>query len=301
MKQKSSSTQRYPNKTMKLLFERGSCRNYLSKKIPKKVLNQVLEAGTHAPTGGNLQPYSIIKIEKKRIKEKLATMCFQKFMAKAPVHLLFCMDLYRLKKWAELEVAPYNAHNAFRCFWISFQDTVICAQNICTAADAMGLGSVYIGTIMEFPEQVKKMFGLPKGVFPVVLLCMGYPVSKPVIRRKLGTNAVVHDEKYRSLPDQQLLGVFNEKYPGKHELKKEYMPRIKAACTEVHGPAFADKCISNIKKNGYVKPAQHYFSMKYPAHQMPMGNHYFVGQFKKYGFHWFEQWIPRTRKRRKEK
>lgn len=296
MKQKSSRKGRYLNETMKLLFERGSCRNFLNKKISKKVLDQILEAGTHAPTGGNLQPYSIIKIEKERTRKQLTRMCGQRFMAEAPVHLLFCIDQCRLGKWTSLEIAPFNAQNAFRHFWISFQDTVICAQNICTAADAMGLGSVYIGTIMEFPGQMKKMFELPKGVFPVVLLCLGYPESRSPIRRKLGIDAVVHREKYRLLPDRKLLKAFRDKYPGQQPLKKEYLRWIRAACKHVHGSAFAEKCIKKVKALGYVTPAQLYFSMKYPAHMMPTGNDRFIGWFKKYGFGWFEKWVPCTEK-----
>jgi len=301
MKGKPPHKRKYPNQTMKLLYERGSCRDFRNKKITKRILNLILTAGTHAPTGGNLQPYSIIKVEKEGTRKRLAKMCFQKFMAKAPVHLLFCIDLYRLKKWAELEVAPFNAHNAFRCFWISLLDTAVCAQNICTAADSMGLASVYIGTVMEFPKQVKAIFELPKGVFPVILLCLGYPASKPVIRRKLGVDTVVHSERYRLLPNHQLSKVYREKYPRDYEVKKEWLPWIRNACKEVHGPKFAEKCLKEIRKTGYVKPAQFYFSMKYPAHKMPIGNEYFVRWFEKYGFNWFKRWIPYTKKNPKVK
>ncbi len=51
----------YPNKTLRLLCERASCRNFSDRKIEEEILNFVLEAGVHSPTGGNLQPYSIIK------------------------------------------------------------------------------------------------------------------------------------------------------------------------------------------------------------------------------------------------
>ena len=45
---------KYPNETIKLLIERASLRNFSDKKIPPKVLQYILEAGIHAPTGGNL-------------------------------------------------------------------------------------------------------------------------------------------------------------------------------------------------------------------------------------------------------
>ena len=58
-----------------------------------------------------------------------------------------------------VEAAPFTATDSFRMFWISFQDTVICAQNIVTAADSEGLGSVYVGLVLECFIELREMFG----------------------------------------------------------------------------------------------------------------------------------------------
>ena len=90
MSKESNDNQPYfPNETMRLLFERSSCRSFFDKKISQDILQTILEAGVHAPTAGNLQPYSIIKIEGNERKQKLAEMCGQDFIGKAPVLLLF--------------------------------------------------------------------------------------------------------------------------------------------------------------------------------------------------------------------
>jgi len=204
---------KYPNRTLKLLIERASCRSFKEKKIPPDVLQLILEAGIHSPTGGNLQPYSVIKIEDEKTKRKLAQFCEkQNYIAEAPVNLLFCIDFHRLQRWAKLEIAPFTATSSFRHFWISFQDTIICAQNICTAADSLGLGSVYIGTVLECFRELRDMFKLPRGVFPIVLLCLGYPESKPLPRKKLGVDVMVHDDKYNEIEDQKLIDAFARKY-----------------------------------------------------------------------------------------
>ena len=169
----------YPNEAIRLLLERASCRSFADRAIPPDVLQLVLEAGVHAATGGNLQPYSIIKIQDQATKETLAERYGQGFIGKAPVLLVFCIDWHRIEQWASLQVAPFTAASSFRHFWISFQDTIICAQNICTAADALGLGSVYIGTVMDGFAELKEMLQLPQRVFPVVMLCLGYPKSRP--------------------------------------------------------------------------------------------------------------------------
>jgi FMN reductase [NAD(P)H] len=191
----------HPNETMRLLFERGSCRDYSDEKVPEDVLRRVLEAGTHAPTGGNLQPYSVINIQDKENRRWFVELGAQKFVGEAPVLLLFCIDYRRLRRWAGLLVAPFTAMSAFRHFWISFQDTIMFAQNICTAADAMNLGSCYIGMVLEIFQELRERFNLPDGVFPVVLLTMGYPAKEIKPRRKLGVDVVVHDEAYSDLGD----------------------------------------------------------------------------------------------------
>jgi FMN reductase [NAD(P)H] len=279
------------NETLALLIGRASCRSFKEKKIPSDVLQHVLEAGIHAPTGGNLQPYSIIKIESDNTRRRLAEMCGQDFIGKAPVNLLFCMDWHRLEQWTEIEVAPFTATSSFRHFWISFQDTIISAQNICTAADALGLGSVYIGTVLEFFPELRDMFQLPKGVMPVVLLCLGYPKTKPRPRRKLGVTVIVHDEKYFRMKDEDLKKAFNEKYNNaRFELTEERLKRIAEVCQNVHGSDFAEKCLGEIKENGYINQAQRYFGLHYCADLMPEGNNEFLELMIKFGFNWFKRY-----------
>lgn len=283
----------YPNETMRLLIERASCRNFADKEIPKDVIDLILEAGVHAASGGNLQPYSIIKIESMETRDKLAEMCGQDFIGRAPVNLIFCIDWHRLERWARLEVAPFTATSSFRHFWISFQDTIICAQNICTAADAMGLGSVYIGTIMDLMPEIGDICGLPKGVLPVVLLCLGYPKSELMVRRKLGSEIIVHKEKYQELDDQSLMDAFNEKYHhAKIEMTDERLASMREVCQKVHGCAFADECINDIKNKGYINVAQRYFGLHYSADLMPDNNEGFLLWMKEFGFDWFEKFIP---------
>ena len=284
----------YPNETMKLLFERGSCRSYKEREIPEDVLRAVLEAGTHAPTGGNLQPYSIIKIRSEETRKKLAEYCGQGFISEAPVVLLFCIDLHRIGRWAGLEVAPFTATSSFRHFWVSFQDTIICAQNICTAVDAMGLSSVYIGTALEIFQELRDMFKLPQGVFPVVLLCLGYLDKKIMTRKKLGVDIVVHDERYREMEDVNLVATFNEKYTGRDrrrvEITEERLETIRKVCEEVHGEAFATRCIERIRENGFISPVQRYFGLHYRADRMPRGNAEYLRLMEESGFGWFKEY-----------
>jgi FMN reductase [NAD(P)H] len=218
-------------------------------------------------------------------------MCGQEFIGTAPVNLLFCIDWRRLQRWAELEKAPYSAHKSFRHFWISFQDTIITAQNIGTAADAVGLGSCYIGTVMEMFRELRTMFDLPDLVVPVVLLCLGYPKFRPEPKRKLGVETVVHEEKYREQSDDDLLAAFRAKYPSKRmEITKDRLERIEQACLAVHGREFTAECLAAIKEQNDINVAQRYFGLHYTADTMPDRNDDFIKTIKEFGFGWFEKY-----------
>ena len=293
----SNLTEAYPNETIKILLERGSLRNFTDRKIPPEILETILEAGMRAPTGGNLQPYSIIKIENSATAARLAKMCGeQNFISDAPVNLLFCLDFHRLQRWAEIETAPFTATSSFRHFWIGFQDTIIAAQNICTAADALGLGSVYIGTVLECLRELREMFELPNGVFPVVLLSLGYPKAKPPVKKKLSAAVVVHDEKYHELDDAELKSVFDNKYPAlKVQITADRLDMISRVCRKVHGEEFALKCIDTIKKNEYINAVQRYFGLHYRADEMPDSNDKFVEIMKESGYDCFRKYEYRPK------
>lgn len=257
------------DETLKLLLKRVSCRAFKPKKVSAGVVKKLLEAGIHAPTGGNLQPYSVIKIEKPAAINRLAKLCGQSFIKTAPLHLIFCVDFHRLKRWAKSESAPFSADRSLRPFWIAIQDTVLCAQNMCTAADALGLGSVYIGPIFDRIAEIRKMCRLPKGVVPVVSLVIGYPSMRPAQRKRLGADIVVHDEVYRKIGDKELFSAYSEKYNGfRKEITDEALETLYEACRAVEGRRFAEKTVKSVKTKGYINRAQVYFGLNYRADKM---------------------------------
>jgi len=280
----------YPNETLKLLIERSSCRSFSDRQIPNDVLELILETGIHSATGGNLQPYSIIKITDAATKQELDRLCGdQVFVATAPVDLLFCIDWRRLQRWAQLQNAPFAANNSFRHFWISFQDTIIAAQSICTAADALELGSVYVGTVLECFPELRQMFKLPNGVFPVVLVSLGYPKMRPLPKKKLSAPAVVHDEKYHELSDAELLAAYEQKYPAwQKEITPVRQETFERVCRALHSEEYARKCLQDVSQRGYFNVAQNYFGLHYQADIMVDRNADFLQITEDFGFGWFK-------------
>ena len=61
--------------------------------------------------------------------------------------------------------------------FLACNDALIAAQTAVVAAESLGIGSCYIGDIMENYEAHRDLFGLPQYVFPICLLCFGYPTQ----------------------------------------------------------------------------------------------------------------------------
>ncbi len=279
----------YPNEVMKILNVRGSIRAFKETPIPRDVLKDIIDAGCHAATGGNLQPYSIIQIESKEKKQALMdTGCMQNIVEKAPTNLLFCIDWNRTKRWAQLNKAPFVADQSYRHFWIAFQDTIMAAQNVCTAADSMGLGSVYIGTVESCFEDVCSMFQLPKGVFPVVIVSLGYPNQPLKVAPKLMSDVIVHIEVYTELSDEALNAAMDQKYGQGPDtpLSDKNTSTLWQTAKDVHGQAFADEAVAYAKELGHIHKAQRYFGLHYVANRMAQGNDAFLKVLEDQGFGW---------------
>lgn len=276
---------------MKCLYERASVRSFTDKEVTDEVLRSIIDAGCHGATGGNLQPYSIIEIRSQEKKQALMdTGTMQPIVKNAPVNLLFCIDWHRIENWAKANKAPYVLRESYRHFWIAFQDTIIAAQNICTAADSLGLGSVYIGTVESCFDELRPMFNLPEGVFPVVILSLGYPTKYPETASKLLYDDIVHHEEYQSQDNQTVNAMMERKYgASKTPLSQRNLETLHKTTKNVHGKEYADNAIDYAKNLGHIHTVQRYFGLHYVADEVRTGNKAFLNSLRKAGFEWLDK------------
>ena len=195
------------NSTIRELKDRKSVRAFLDKPISNEAVSAILEAAVNAPTAGNQQLYTIINVTDQRLKEQLAESCdHQPFIAKAPLVLVFCADC---RKW-------YNAFLQYGCdprapsvgdLMLAVSDTNIAAQNAVVAAHSLGIGSCYIGDIMENAELQRELLSLPEFVFPAAMLVFGYPTEQQLERPKPPRSPmqyIVHENGYRDMSADEL-------------------------------------------------------------------------------------------------
>ncbi len=183
------------NPILQSLFDRKSVRVYEEKPIPAEMKQAILEAAAQAPSAGCQQLYTILDITDPALKEALAESCdHQPFIAKAPLVLVFCADC---KKWydAYLEAGCTPRTPGVGDLMLAVTDAAIAAQNAVVAAEALGLGSCYIGDIVENAEEVAELLDLPPYTMPLSMLIIGTPrKERPAIAHPVVN--LVHEERY---------------------------------------------------------------------------------------------------------
>lgn len=196
------------------LTARKSVRAFEERPISEEEKRLILQAAMEAPTAGNQQLYTILDITDQTIKEQLAESCdHQPFIAKAPMVLVFCADC--LKWLAAYQEAGCQARDpGVGDLMLAVTDTAIAAQNAVTAAWSMGIGSCYIGDIMEQCETQRSILNLPEYVFPAVMVVFGYPTAQQKERlkpKRFAMEAVVCENTYQAKDGPALRRMFQER------------------------------------------------------------------------------------------
>ena len=172
------------NEIIESLHARKSVRAFTGAAVPPELKRAILEAAAQAPSAGCQQLYTILDITDPALKDRLAETCdHQPFIAGAEMVLIFCADC---RRWfdAYVEAGCTPRRPGAGDLLLAVDDAVIAAQNAVTAAESLGLGSCYIGDIMERYEEHRRLLGLPEWVFPACMLVMGYPTRQQRERKK---------------------------------------------------------------------------------------------------------------------
>ncbi len=183
---------------MKNILTRRTIRKYSARDIEPALLDRLLTQAARTQTMGNLQLYSVVVTRSVQGKEALAPAHFNQPMVKqAPVVLTICADFRRTTKWAECRQAKPGYDNVLS-FLNAATDALLYTQTFCNLAEEEGLGLCYLGTTLYMPQTIIDALQLPKLVFPVATLTVGWPAEEPPLSDRLPIASFVHSERYHS-------------------------------------------------------------------------------------------------------
>ena len=191
--------------TIEQIHRHASVRNYRTDSVSVEQVEAIVAAGQRSSTSSNLQMFSVVAVADPATRQQLAVLCGnQEHIAQAPIFLAWCADLARLDR--ACQVRGYEQVTRYvESFLLAAVDTSLAMQNAALAAESIGLGMCYIGAIRNRPQEVIDLLELPRLVFPIAGMTLGWPAVEPMLRPRLPLSAVLHWDRYdRSREDEAL-------------------------------------------------------------------------------------------------
>lgn len=189
---------------------RASVRTFTGEPLTEEEITKLARAALRAPTAGNLLHYSVVCITGDHQKEALYDLCSkQPFIKSAALLMVFNIDENRNKKWIDRWGGHFHFDGPYPAS-IASSDALIAAQNVVLAAEAMGLGSVYVGNVIGAAQKVREALGYPDLVVPLAMLCIGRPRAVPEPRGRLDLRAVLHRERYQDFSSDEIEGLYGD-------------------------------------------------------------------------------------------
>ncbi len=202
------------NDAIALLLSHRSIRGYRSDALPDGTLETLIAAAQSAATSSNLQTWSVIAVTDPAKKAAIAKIASnQKHIEQCPLFLAWVADVSRNQRLGAeegvgLEVMPY-----LETFLVAAIDASLAAQNAVTAAESLGLSTVYIGAMRNNVQEVGKILGLPPGAMGVFGLCIGYaaPDAANEVKPRLPQDAILYRNTYGNPEESKLRAAYDAK------------------------------------------------------------------------------------------
>ena len=229
--------------TLKSILSRRSIRKFLNKPISKELLTLLLAAAQSAPSKSNLQQYSILVIQDQNIKNEISNLIGNtKWALTAPIFLLFLADIRRNVKITNDRGYDHKNNNV-DTFMNGVIDAALSMQSTICASESLGLGVCPISMIRNIIEEIKTICKLPKGVFPIAGLAMGWPDEKSNVSIRLAQNIVTHFDKYNEKDLIHKINKYDERV-----FKKDPIPENKQRHVDLYGIAKKGTWSENISR-----------------------------------------------------
>lgn len=147
---------------LNLIKTRRSIRKFTSQEIEDEQLNQIIEAGTYAPSGLNNQPWKFAIVKDSDTKKSLANLThYSTIIAGAPVLIAVFLDTG----------LSYDRTK-------DIQSIGACIQNMLLALHALSLGGVWLGEILKNKDKVSKVLSAPENLELMAVIALGHPAEK---------------------------------------------------------------------------------------------------------------------------
>lgn len=208
------------NETIKTQLNHKSIRKFKNQKLTKEEVELLVDVARHTATSNFRQSYSIISITDDKLKKELAEIGGQPYITEVGHLFVFVVDQRRNQLIAEATGAKATVQGTADRFISGFTDAVIAAQNVVNAAESLGMGTVFLGSILNDNEKLVKLLELPKYVYPAVGLAVGWPDQEPQLKPRLPKEIIHMENKYKEIENPlETLKEYDEKVNQYYDLR----------------------------------------------------------------------------------
>jgi nitroreductase len=184
------------NSTVTNILTRRSHRAFSDDAIPDDLLATLLASAFSAPSKSDLQQACVIHVRDRAKQQRIANATDStRWAARAPVLLVWCGDSRRIRRLSEWRGHAF-ANDHLDAFMNAAVDAGICMQTFIIAAESYGLGCCPLSELRNQVQLLSDELELPRHVFPVAGLCVGWPLRQAELSMRLPMSVTVMQDRY---------------------------------------------------------------------------------------------------------
>ncbi len=182
---------------LKTSLEHKTIRAFKNEALKDEEVQALINVAQRTATSSGQQAASIIRVTDPVKKLAISKICNQTYVAEAAELWIFLADTKRnndiaLDKGNQTTNADY-----FYKFIPAFTDAILMSQNVVNAAENLGIGTVYLGSIHNDIPQLIEIMELPQLTFPALGLAFGYPNQEPQLKPRMDMSFRLFENTYR--------------------------------------------------------------------------------------------------------
>lgn len=140
---------------------RRSIRQFKPDDVDDRIIRQIIEMGTWAPSGLNNQPWRFVIVRDEDLRNEIAQQTrYGHIIRNAPVCIAVFLD----------NGASYDRVK-------DIQAVGACIQNMLLAIHDLGLGGVWLGEILRNRDKVEKILQVPEDCELMAVVAIGHPAE----------------------------------------------------------------------------------------------------------------------------
>ena len=187
------------NETIKTQLNHRSIRAFQEQELTKEEVELLVDVARHTATSKFMQAYSIIIITDPTLKAAFSAISKQPYVENNGHLFLFVVDYHRNVQLTKAQDRPAKLQETADYFIAGLTDATIAAQNMVVAAESLGMGTVFLGSLHNDAQQIIDLLGLPEYTFPAVGLAVGWPNQEPQLKPRLPKEVMHMENHYQVL------------------------------------------------------------------------------------------------------